>query len=183
MAKAIQNYLAFDFQEDRLFLSRYDVKAYSVDIQLFDDYLSDNRSTISLYYGYSDKLLNPAMRQQGHSAGIQLNLGLFFLPIFLDYEIGLYKYSENIPGWYANNIWNDGIVSWDDKILHRISVGMKYNNMILGLYIDFGYYAPQFGLVMSLAVGAPNEFNVGLSIGDNMEAALRFRRFHERLYE
>jgi hypothetical protein len=132
----IQNYLAFDFQESKLNLSSYEIKAYSRPFFFIN----------SVYYGYSENYLNPALKKHTHFAGVNIPL----LEIFsLDFEFGVSKLTENISGWYK---YYDGMNTyrwWYFNMFAGTKFGPSITGMTLG--VDDGFWT--LGIIFKLTPG------------------------------
>jgi len=194
----IQNYLAFDFNKDKLALSSYEIKAYysprilNTDslVDIFNDFFSDSTRNFSIeavYYGYGEKYLNPALKSQGHTVGINTRI----LNIFsLDYQMNVSKYQENISGWYRY-YWNDyhnkpgpfNAYTWS----HSVFFGLKIASFIVGMTFNqsysqgYGDSSINIGFILSTPVSKSSFLSgyISMPTENTIDFAARFRQYHQ----
>jgi len=173
----IRNYLSFDFNESKLYLSSYEVKGYSKRIEI-----SGNFSIESIYYGYSEKLLNPALKEQIHLGGIGFSINNFWA---IDFEVGISNLNENIPDWYKY-FEVETHRSMNNRWYGTIFAGIRYGSWITGILLEVNNYTLDnfvFGFILRSSLFDnfdPTNIGTGLlkiATEDRYDIAAAFRKF------
>jgi hypothetical protein len=128
--KFIQNYLSFDFYENKIDVDNFTTKIISTPFVIVEDYFKIN----SLYYYYKDEYVSAAARTQTHGGGVSVQIDRWTI----SFETGIWRIFEAVPDIlkYSQNFFMTNTNYWFYSAF--VDCRLKNNWLNYGFQVDIG---------------------------------------------